>query len=719
MKPRRPVKKSNNRNKYIAAGGGALLLLIVAVIYFLSSGSRASEDEGSAAPAAATPKAAAPAKILTEAESEALLAGQSLAPGKAPKGAISSEEDRSSPSPARVKAEFPVDFAKWKPEHFRLAREKRSPRIVQAVRQLGRGNDANPDANENAHLLAELLTPSSDPTKLATDESTDSEGANTSIPGLGPAIVDTLAVNGSEEARATLKRILLGKQPSDSPDRVITIAALRAIVNHPDEQNQRILTVLLAVPETVRPAGRGEVTADQLQDECLKLIKPVATADFRLDLAKKINQGNSSASSRRRVIAMLTSGDPANRSAQIELLVNGQLEPSMISRLDAQLGPTAQQVLEALQRATPTDWATLETDTSIPPIPPPNADENSREEITLNDAVRFAKQLWRPDFIQEMVARVDSDEITLANSPLLTLAAAIPSDTVRKSLLRKLAEFSADDDTAPQFSSLFSDEGYDPGWLVVLKQLPREEPKASSGKTSAKPGNATKDLTVAQLSTKEQSTRRLWLKTSEKFLRGVIDRLSKTDNYRSGSVNAVAGQRLDPVESSEEFDSLLEAPTPAKKPVAAKAHRRDSPPDVDVGISLHEGAEVKNACILNWPADFRGGLQSLASGQLLVRYVRLTSESDIDTVARFYQNQLKTSLLRTVSRGRWVDSLTKLDDGQVRSLDVLITRTGTGPSPPHGTPEKIIVDILSVQIPDPQEQPTKDDMAVSSVSNHQ
>jgi hypothetical protein len=717
MKPRRPVKKSNNRNKYIAAGGGALLLLIVAVIYFFSSGSSASDGENSAAPAATAPKPAAPARIYTEAESEALLAGQSLAPGKTtPKGAVSPEEEGSTPAPARGKAEYPVDFAKWKPEHFRLAREKRSPRIVQAVRQLGRGNDANPDANENAHLLAELLVPSSDPNKLATDDSTDSEGGNTSIPGLGPAIVDTLAVNGSEEARATLKRILLGKQPSDSPDRVITMAALRGIVNHSDEQNLRILTVLLAVPESVRPAGRGEVTADQLQDECLKLIKPVATADFRLELAKKINQGNSSASSRRRVIALLTSGDPANRSAQVELLVNGQLEPSVISRLDAQLGPTAQQVLEALQRASPADWATLETSASSPP---PNADENPREEITLNDAVRFAKQLWRPDFIQEVVSRVDSDEISLANSPLLTLAAAIPSDSVRKSLLRKLAEFSTDDDTAAQFSSLFSEEGYDPGWLVILKQLPREDPKVSAGKTIAKSGSVNKDSAATQLSTKEQSTRRLWLKTSEKFLRGVIDRLSKTDTDRPGFVNARGEQRLDPVESSEEFDSLLQAPTPAKKPVAAKARRRDTPPDVDVGISLHEGAEVKNACLLNWPADFRGGLQSLATGQLLVRYVRLTSESDIDTVARFYQNQLKTSQLRTVSKGRWVDSLTKLDDGQVRSLDVLITRTGTGPSPARGTPEKIIVDILSVQIPDPQEQPTKDDMAVSSVSNYQ
>ncbi len=65
------------------------------------------------------------------------------------------------------KSEFPLDNAEWLPADFRAARQKHSPKLLQSVRQLGPGNEFNPDADENARLLGELLEPLPAPPAVA------------------------------------------------------------------------------------------------------------------------------------------------------------------------------------------------------------------------------------------------------------------------------------------------------------------------------------------------------------------------------------------------------------------------------------------------------------------------------------------------------------------------------------------------------------------------
>ncbi len=93
------------------------------------------------------------------------------------------------------------------------------------------------------------------------------------MPGLAAAIVEALGSNGSAEARLVLKQILLGKQHSDIDDRALAVAALRTLIDHQDEENQKILLAVLTVPDSIRPAGRGQLTPDQLHEDCLRLVR--------------------------------------------------------------------------------------------------------------------------------------------------------------------------------------------------------------------------------------------------------------------------------------------------------------------------------------------------------------------------------------------------------------------------------------------------------------
>ncbi len=520
--------------------------------------------------------------------------------------------------------------------------------------------------------------------------------------------MESLAVNGSDDARAVLKRILLGKQPSDSSDRVLTIAALRAIVNHLDEENQHVVTVLLAVPESVRPTGRGEITADQLQEECLRLVRPVASADLRLQLAKRINQATSTPNSRRRVLAMLCTDEPVNIGAQIELVVGGQLDPATLGRLDVQLGQTAQQVLDRLLRASATDWATLK-------ITQPSAgnaeDENPVVNLAFGQIAQAARQLWRPELSQALAARLDAaaGDDAEASKALLNFISVLPNEVARKSLGRRLQAVSTDGSASEELSEIFIGVVRDPGLLIAVKELPREAPGEKHSNSNTKPNSKNtkpaKEVALADTDTKQRSAKQTWLKTSEKFVHELIELLAKAPP--TAATSSGTGRQLDPVNSTDDFDKLLQSPTNSPKKSTSNP-KNGQPSQENSGfddiVKFHDGARVKIERDLDWPTDLRAGLETLTGNRLAVHYVRLTSESDIDTVVRFYQNQINGALLRTLNNnGRWIDSLTKLDDGQARSVDVLVTRAVPGAPVPHGTPEKINVDILSVQTVDPQD----------------
>ena len=160
---------------------------------------------------------------------------------------------------------------------------------------------------------------------------------------LAPAVVEALGLNGSTEARAILKQILLGNQASDLPDRLLATLVLRTLIAHPDEQNQRILAAVLTVPDSIRPPGRGQMAADDLQQECLRQVRPIATAEFRLQLAECVNQHRR----RRQVVSVCwpcsRRREAVNLNAQIELLVGGQIDPSKLAAIDRQVGQASQE----------------------------------------------------------------------------------------------------------------------------------------------------------------------------------------------------------------------------------------------------------------------------------------------------------------------------------------------------------------------------------------
>ncbi len=491
-----------------------------------------------------------------------------------------------------------------------------------------------------------------------------------------------------------LKRILLGNQPCDLDDRTLTSAALRTLIEHRDAQNERILLAVLTVPDSIRPPGRGQMTADQLHEECLRQMRPIATTDFRLQLAQRVAHGVSSSASRQRLLSLLSSSDRQNLPAQVELSVSGHVESGVQSTLDRQLGQTCQQVLERLLRATSVEWNGAKNGSVTARA---GVNENLSRELPFPEIMETLAHLWRLDFAQTLAERIATAADTPTDTALLTLAMSLPSDTVRAALFRRWKDAWVEESSVATSPTLYNGPR-DPGLVAVLKQLPREAPAANLRVASMRQYS---DTPQGQRMAKEQAAKKAWLCASENLVRALTDRCRQiAESQDSAAAVTIA---TTPVGSVADFDKLLDSATQSQSPAEATA-RSDSSDSVtaNCGLKLHKGARVKAAYHLNWPADFQGHLSGSTPGPLAICYLRLESESELELVASYYCKQLKLALVRTIDNGRWIDALTKLDSQRIRSTDVLITRVDKDPEVPRrGVAEKLVIDVLCIEVADP------------------
>jgi hypothetical protein len=608
------------------------------------------------------------------------------------------DDDDSSGTAPVAKPDFPPNYADWLPDDFTRARQKGSPKLLQAVRELATGNIYNPDSDLNAKLLAKLLEPppeakavASPPKKVAVgyDDVDEPVAVLPSvIPGLGPAIVDVLGANGVAEARATLKRILLGQQPSDIDDRTLCVATLKTLVDHRDAENEKIVLAVLTVPDSIRPAGRSQYTADQLHDDCLKAVWPVALAEFRLKLAQRMAGGVSSPASRKRVMSLLLSADRVNIPAKVELETSGIADATERQTLERDLLQSSQQTNEQLFRATAVDWDRTHT----APVTPALNGYDGMQVVPLATIAAAAPHLWRKDFVSAMAARVAMEQEPETRDSLLQLAASLPSDVVRGALLRRWKTNWADE--AGALGNIGSNF-LDPGLVVVFKQLPREtqllNPRAGARQYP--------DTPQGQKMAKEGAAKKNWLRLSETYTRNLMDHCRQFAEHRAAAAAATGTTQT--ITSVADFDQFLNSSGSSQNANStAKSATSESRP-FELNLRHPKDARPKLVYGTSWPEDLLGKLDNATASPLEICYLRLEVDGDWDAVASNYSRQLKSPVTRQIDNGRWVDSLKSLDSDRISSTDVLITRADRGAETAvRGATDKLIVEVLRVTVPD-------------------
>ena len=211
----------------------------------------------------------------------------------------------------------------------------------------------------------------------------------------------------------------------------------------------------------------------------------------------------------------------------------------------------------------------------------------------------------------------------------LALAGSLPMPGIRKSTFALLNDHWKSGAGPLLQRQLYQSTARDPGMVVVLKLLPRVQPK--------------RQISGSGRSSKQRETRAKvsWMKTSANMVRAVTQRL-----YAASQ----------------------------------KAGRPDLDPSA-LPFKLHRDARIRSTYELIWPADVSDRVSDgTAPGRLIVQYVRMDIEADLASKAfQHYKRQLKRAKDYKFSQGRWLDSISMgSEPGIRRSIDVVFMQAAAG-----------------------------------------
>jgi hypothetical protein len=587
---------------------------------------------------------AEPVVLAAEDEEDEPLPKPAAPPAAPPKKEEPPKEPEPPPPPKR-----PAQVADWKPEDFLSAKRDRDPALLQAVQHLVRSGAKD---EETIRLLANLLQV----------EEEDAARPLTSTPSVASAVIPFFATLESSMAQQTLQGLLKGDVRAEGDEAQCVELVLRALVETPSPAHEELLGDILTQPSRWRAWDASGVTADRLHEMCFKLIQPVASAALRMRLAHYIVQGVTPAEHRERIGPWLAAPEPINLGAQVVLHNSQMLSPEAKTRFRDTFAKLNSAALDQLLGVTTVFNApagqSLRLTTATAPrsnglFVSPAASALSAGTVEEPDqAAAVARHFWTREFMANVAADLSRMADLGAQRELMLLASNLPYQAVRVEMHRALRRQWVEGTAPFEAARLTLDAFRDPGFLVLVKAMPREEQKPMTGAAAA---NQPKP-------TKERLAKFAWMGAAESFVRSLNERF-----YAAARAN----------------------PLPAQ-PSAEN----------ELPLALAKGLSVAAEYHVLWPTQLER-LQDLAVDPLVLHYVRLEGEERFQKVSDFYRRQLESPACRNVARGQWLESQQGDETTrQIRSVDVLITRSEP---PPRSTtmPENLLVEILWIEIPDP------------------
>jgi len=165
------------------------------------------------------------------------------------------------------------------------------------------------------------------------------------------ATINALALNGSDAAWESLKKVVTGEIDAGTLDRPAAQAALARWVfrsatgNSPEAD--AFLIEALCQPETIRPTGRGVYTAEELRTDLAAQLSMLASPKLRAQLAERFGQQGTSPQAQAAIGAILKAPIPVNIPLQAKLVASPGADPRLKAELIAALISTNEDLVNA------------------------------------------------------------------------------------------------------------------------------------------------------------------------------------------------------------------------------------------------------------------------------------------------------------------------------------------------------------------------------------
>jgi hypothetical protein len=618
-------------------------------------------------------------------------AGRALAAKESPSGGKprtaeprkgSDDDEENAALPSR-----PLDTRQWTPDDFRSAKRENDPRLTKAITEWA-ANHVNDDAA--GQLIVEILEApdKSAPAERATfnvessgqaavmtdDDGFPIGGASATDrrpnPQLAEACVAALGVNGSAAARKGLRRALLGNMATDLTDKRLVEGALKALATNRHPNNEDVLLTVLVKADRVRPALIGDLDAAGLQEECLKQIRNQSSAAFRRRIAVELQTQNTSGVLREKVVAWLMSPDFVNLPAQSVVYASRNCDLDSRRKLEKIFAPYAKDaVTEALARSGGADYSGGAGDTSA-------------------RSTQIATEFLAPEFTKALAERVRGVGDLNAEKELLAFATSMPSAEVRRETALLLKRRWSSGAKAWEKSQVDVTKFLDPGLLLAVKAIPREDSlahKSPLGDKAEKPKLVKSENAEVLRFQAEKKAKEEWMTATEQMVKAINDRLRAASQ---GALNVTTST------NAAAFDDCTQA-VETTDDDAAETSAGGLP------LRLPAAAHVINEFHLEWPRQWPSSLGGTPAPELVVHYVRMEQEERVSGVQGFYRRQLKKPEARFIKQGNWLESVERVaETGRLRSVDVTITRPTEAPPRDRTAKEPLIVDVLWIEVPD-------------------
>lgn len=300
---------------------------------------------------------------------------------------------------------------------------------------------------------------------------------------------------------------------------------------------------------------------------------------------------------------------------------------------------------------------------SLPSALPAMRQAAAHAPIDAATGYRLAEAIWNQEQVTALEEQLAKAASLPTAVPQIAFSATIPTDATRTALHQLLKRYSEEGPAALEASGLFKELVFEPGFVAVVKLMPRKDrpatPRGGSARTATRTLKGPNGTALQEAQAKDQLAQD-WMRISEGAVRALCARL--------------------------------------------KAAGRSQSPE-GFPLELPPNARVTSCVRWEWPTEEAKQWSGVPLDPMKVYYASMELHGRANTTLGFFKHRMNNPTIHELDKDIWAETFRALPNPSRRqSYDVIITLPPKAESSPVPGPQPevdLTIEVLSIEVHDP------------------